>query len=141
MEQELTIKSSRNAGRLKLSESNEAGSGRSAEYLRVSLEDHQMSASCSRVYLYERHGLAAFFVDLASQWKGWAGEKKWNSVEDDFGLSCTSDGLGHVALRVKLKSGLDDDDWFVQTVIYIDSGQLEELAVNVKAFLYSERAS
>jgi hypothetical protein len=30
---------------------------------------------------------------------------------------------------------LYEDDWCVQTVIHIDAGQLEELALKVKAFL------
>jgi hypothetical protein len=85
--------------------------------------------------------LAAFFADLDAQWKGWVGEKEWHSVEDDFALSCTSDGLGHAALRVMLKSGLYEDDWCVQTVIHVDAGQLEDLAAKVKTFLHVERAS
>ena len=138
---ELTIKSSRSAGKLKLSEPKPPGSSHPVEYLRVSLEDREIAASSARVYIYEPFGLAAFFDELASHWKGWGGEKEWHSVEDDFALWCTSDGLGHAALRVMLKSGLYEDDWCVQAVIHVDAGQLEDLAVKIKAFLHAERAS
>jgi hypothetical protein len=141
MVEELTIKSSRSAGKLKLSEPKPPSSSHPVEYLRVSLEDREIVASSSRVYIYEPYDLAAFFDELASHWKGWAGEKEWHSVEDDFALSCTSDGPGHAALRVTLKSGLYEDDWCVQAVIHVDAGQLEDLAAKVKAFLHAERAS
>ena len=136
MEQELTIESSRSGGELRLSWSHQTGVRYRTQYLNVSLEDCELAAARSRIYVYEPNDLLRFFAELASQWKGWAGEKEWNSVEGDLGLSCTSDSLGHVAMRVKLKSGIDQDDWCVQTVIHIDAGQLEELALIVKAFLY-----
>jgi len=137
MDDELTIKSSRSAGKLKLSEPKPPGSRHPVEYLRVSLEDHEIAASSAQVYIYEPFDLAAFFDGLARHWKGWAGEKEWRSVEDDFALSCTSDGLGHVAMRVTLKSGLYEDDWCVQALIHVDAGQLEDLAAKVKAFLHA----
>jgi hypothetical protein len=141
MGEELTIKSSRSAGKLKLSEPKPSGLSHRIQYLRVSVQDHEIAASSSRIYIYEPYNLAAFFEELASDWKGWAGKKEWSSVEGDFVLSCTSDGLGHVAMRVTLKSGLYEDDWCVQAVIHVDGGQLEELAVKAKAFLHAERAS
>jgi len=58
----------------------------------------------------------------------------------DFSFSCTL-MVGHVAMRVRLKSGLYEDDWCVQALIYVDGGQLEELALKTKAFLHAERAS
>ena len=142
MEHELTIKSSRSGGQLGLSWSKQTGMRQPSQYLHVSLEDCDLIASCSRIYVYEPNDLLRLFEELASQWKGWAGKKEWSSVEGDFGLSCTSDGLGHVAMRVKLKSGIDKDDWSVpKGCIHIDAGQLEELAFNKKGFLYSKHAS
>jgi len=141
MEQELTIKSSRSGGELRLSWSHQTGGRHSSQYLNVSLEDCELAASRSRIYVYEPNDLLQFFAELASQWKGWTGEKEWNSVEGDLGLSCTSDGLGHVAMRVKLKSGIDQDDWCVQTVIHIDAGQLEELALKSKRFFIDSNAA
>jgi len=137
----VTIKSSRSKGELKLSEPNPPGSRYPIEYLRVSLRDREIAASSSRVYIYEPFSLAAFFDDLAACWKGWEGEKRWESVEQDFTLSITADGLGHVAMKVILKSGPYEDDWCVQSVIHVDAGQLEEIAATVKKLLHVERAS
>jgi hypothetical protein len=141
MDAELTIESSRSAGRLKLSEPSPPGLGHPVEYVRVSLRDRDIAASSSRIYLYEPDDLVAFFEELASEWKGWSGKKEWSSVEEDFSLSCIFDVLGHVAMRVTLKSGVYEDHWSVQAVIHVDSGQLADLAVKAKAFLHAERAS
>jgi len=138
---EVTIKSSRSAGELKLSEPKPPGSRHLVEYLRVNLKDREIAASSSQVYIYEPYALAFFFDDLAAQWKGWEGEKLWHSVEEDFALSCTSDGLGHVAMKVTLKSGPYKDDWCVQAIIHVDAGKLEELASKVKEFLHVQSAS
>lgn len=140
MADSVTIKSSRSAGKLRLSEPQPQSLRYPVEYLRVSIEDRDIAASSSRVYIYEPHDLAAFFDELAANWKGWEDEKQWHSVEADFALSSTYDDLGHAALRVTLKSGLYEDDWCVQAVIYVDAGQLEDLAAKVNAFLHVERA-
>jgi hypothetical protein len=137
MRDELTIKSSRSQGTLKFSVREPPN--RSAEYIRVSLEDRELAASTSRIYLYQPDDLVAFFEELAREWKGWKGVKEWKSVEGDFALSGTADGLGVVALRVTLKSGPYEDDWCVQTVIHVDAGQLEDLAVKARAFLHAPR--
>ena len=137
----VTIKSSRGAGELKLSEPRPPSAGYPVEYLRVSLQDKEIAASSSKVYIYEPFGLAALFDDLAANWKGWEGVKERSSVEGDFALSCTSDGLGHVAVEVMLKSGVCEDDWRVKAVIHVEAGQLKELAARVKQFLHVKRAS
>lgn len=137
----VTIKSSRSAGKLKLSEPKLPSACYSVEYLRVSLKDKEIAASSSKVYIYEPYDLATFFEDLAASWKGWEGVKEWHSVEEDFALSCTSDGLGHVAMEVTLKSGVYEDDWCVKAVIHVEAGQLEEIAAQVKQFLHVSRAS
>jgi hypothetical protein len=134
MGDELTIKSSRSSGKLKFSERQPPN--RPVEYILVSLEDREFAASTSRIYLYQPDDLVAFLDELAREWKGWQGEKEWKSVEGDFALSGTADGLGVVALRVTLKSGPFEDDWCVQTVIHVDAGQLEDLAVKARAFLH-----
>lgn len=100
-----------------------------------------MAASSAKVYIYEPYDLAAFFDDLAANWKGWEGEKQWHSVEHDFALNCTSNGVGHVAMSLTLKSGPYEDDWSVKAVIHIDAGQLEEIALKVKGLLHVKGAS
>ena len=140
MGDELTIRSSRSAAKLKFTERQPPPSlNHPAEYIRVTLEDRELAASSSRIYLHESYGLVAFFVELADEWKGWAGEKEWASLEGDFALSATANGLGLVALRVTLKSGLHENDWCVQAVIHIDAGELEHLAAKTRAFLQGGR--
>jgi hypothetical protein len=137
----VTIKSSLSAGELKLSEPKPPSTRYPVEHLRVSLKDKESAASSSKIYIYEPSGLGVFFEDLVANWKGWEGVKEWSSVEGDFVLSCTSDGLGHVAMEVMLKSGVYEDDWCVKAVIHVEAGQLEGIAAKVKQFLHVERAS
>ncbi|MBA2502119.1 MAG: hypothetical protein H0V27_04480 [Pyrinomonadaceae bacterium] len=141
MVDEVTIKSSRSAGELKLSDPKPPGSRYPVEYLRVSLKDKDIAASSAKVYIYEPHSLALLFEELTASWKGWEGAKEWSSVEGDFSLSCKSDGLGHVAIEVTLKSGLYEDDWRVKAVVHVDAGILDEIARKVSQFLHVERAS
>ena len=141
MVDEVTIKSSRGAGELRLSEPKPPGSRRPVEYIRASLKDKDIAASSAKIYIYEPHGLAAFFEDLSVGWRGWEGAKEWSSVEGDFTLLCKSDGLGHIAMLVTLKSGPYEDDWCVQSVIHLDAGQLDETAGRVRRFLHVQRAS
>ena len=81
MVNEVTIKSSRSAGELKLSDPKPPGSRYPVEYLRVSLKDKDIAASSAKVYIYEPHSLALLFEELAASWKGWEGAKEWSSVE------------------------------------------------------------
>lgn len=140
MVDEVTIKSSRSAGELKLSDPKPPGTRHPVEYLRVSLKDKDIAASSAKIYLYEPHSLAAYFEELAAGWKGWQGVKQWSSIEGDFSLSCKSDSLGHTALEVMLKSGLYEDDWCVKAVIHVDAGKLDEIAGRICRFLHVERA-
>ena len=139
MVDEVTIKSSRSAGELKFSEPKPPGRSRVVEYCRVSLKDRDIAASSARVY--DPAGVVMLFDDMAAHWRGWEGEKQWSSVEDHLALSCTSDGLGHVAMDVTLKSGPYDDDWGVRAIIHVEAGQLEELAANVRLFMHVQGAS
>ena len=60
MVDELTIKSSRSAGKLKFSEPKPPGSSHPVEYLRVSLEDREIAASSARIYIYEPYRFGRF---------------------------------------------------------------------------------
>ena len=73
---------------------------------------------------------------MAAKWKGWKGEKAWNSIEEDFSIVATTDRLGHIALKIELRSGPYDEDWAIEARIYIDAGQIEEIASSVKKFLH-----
>ena len=132
--QSVLIKSFSGSDELQLSEQEGLLRPEGSEYYRVALKATDLTAS-AKVYAFEPHGaLAQYFADLAAHWTGWNGEKKWCSLEGEFTLSCKSDGCGHVAMEVALKSGLYKDDWSVQVMINVDAGQLEEIASNIKLF-------
>jgi hypothetical protein len=52
-----------------------------------------MSASVN-AYAHGYHLLPRFFDGLAKEWRGWTGEKTWDSVESHIALKATADRLG-----------------------------------------------
>jgi hypothetical protein len=72
--------------------------------------------------------LVAFFEDLARNWRGWTGEKTWESLEHHLTLTATTDRLGHVYLRAALRDIDDPSDWRAATTLLIEAGQLDALA-------------
>ena len=78
--------------------------------------------------------LGLLFRRMADDWRGWDGEREWASIEGLFDLTATHDGLGHVSLRVRLRSGLYDEDWNAGGVIWLDAGGLSKLAREAAAF-------
>ena len=128
------IKSSSNSIELQLSEQEGLSRPEGSEYYRVALKAKNLIAS-AKIYAFEPHSeLAQYFSDLAVHWKGWNGEKKWNSLEREFTLSCTSDSQGHIAMEVELKSRVNEEYWSVLVEVNVDAGHLEEIASNVKRF-------
>jgi uncharacterized protein DUF6228 len=81
--------------------------------------------------------LSEFFDDLAKNWRGWKGAKKWEAYEGGLGLSCTSDRLGHITVTVELREG-SPERWLVRGEVPLEAGQLERLATEMRAF-YSYR--
>jgi hypothetical protein len=124
------IKCSRTYDELELSEREGLRRTDGSEYFRVAIRSHNLSASI-QVYAWNPFGsrLEQFFEDVAANWRGWDGEKKWTSLEGELSLVCTSDSLGHIAIEVTLYDG-----WSVRHVFYVDAGQLEQLASDIKNF-------
>ena len=81
------------------------------------------------------HTLGVFFRRLSDDWRGWDDERTWASIEGAFDLAATHDGLGHVALRVRIRSCQHDDEWTVSGVLLLDAGQqLARVARRAVAF-------
>ena len=59
-------------------------------------------------------------------------KKKWTSLEGELNLVCTADRLGHIAIEATLFEGFDG--WSVRNTFYVDAGQLEQLASDMKKF-------
>jgi hypothetical protein len=68
------------------------------------------------------------FDDLAANWKGWDGEKKWSSLEGELHLSAKTDQWGHIFLNVLIHVRNGYDDWDLSSELSIEPGQLDTLA-------------
>jgi hypothetical protein len=77
--------------------------------------------------------LANFFDDLAESWRGWEGEKVWESYEGGMSLRCTSDRLGHITVAVELREGLPTV-WEARGDVPLEAGQLDRLAAEMRSF-------
>lgn len=130
----ILLKSSRGYDELQLSESEGLRQAEGSEYFLFTLRSHNLLAS-TRVYAFMPYGsMQQFFEDIAVNWKGWKGEKKWSSLEGELSFVCTSDDLGHVAIEVALSARLYEDGWEVRNVLYVDAGQLTGIAAQITKF-------
>jgi hypothetical protein len=71
---------------------------------------------------------AEFFLAMARDWRGWEGERTIESREGQLRLACSADKLGHVSVRVTLRGDPAGSDWRAEDTLYLDAGQLDELA-------------
>jgi hypothetical protein len=90
-----------------------------------------------RVYAYCPHGdFRHVFDEMASQWRGWPGEKRWSSLEGEIRLACTHDGLGHIEIRIDLETEpRAPSNWRAMGTILVEAGQLDRLARMAARFL------
>jgi hypothetical protein len=112
------------------------------DYLDVTLNSTGLRAS-TRIYNVEYRGdvstLLAFFLDVAGNWRGWPGEKRWESIESDLKLTCTSTSLGSINVCVELYSHMADPFiWDVRHTLMLESWQLDELAARAEKFFRYE---
>lgn len=129
----MIIKCCKNDGELEFSEKEGLSRPDGKEYFRVAIRSQHLS-SLTDVYAFDPFdsNLMRFFEDLAENWKGFDGEKSWSSLEGEFSLSCMSDSLGHFALEVTIRN--IEDTRYARKTIYIESGQLEKIAGEVRNF-------
>ena len=123
------LRSARNGGRLEVGHV-----VRDRWLVTISLPGLGASAEVDAFAYDGEHTLALLFRRLADDWRGWEGERTWSSLEGDFDLAATHDGLGHVALQVRLRSGPYAEDWLLTSTIWLDAGQLNALARDAAAF-------
>ena len=103
----------------------------------VSLSGPDLSASARADYggYYPAGRVAAFFDDLALNWRGWTDEKTWRSSDDQLRFAASHDGLGHVTLRATLRDrDWPGEVWTVELLLRVDAGALEAIASDVAAF-------
>jgi hypothetical protein len=74
------------------------------------------------------------FEYMAKNWKGWSDELMFQTLENDFKISATSDLLGHVKLNIRIEEESISESWKSVVTINIDSCQLENIAQEMRAF-------
>ena len=106
---------------------------------RVRVMDHNLSA-VGQVYAgYAPAHPVPLFTEMARHWSGWSGELSWESLEGELALRCNHDRLGHISIRVELRSGPMEVDWRVTAVIMAEAGQLEDIALRAAQFFGQPR--
>ena len=102
----------------------------------VRLEVPNLAASGHRVdAAYGPAGaLARYFASLASDWRGWTGERAWQAVDGTLRFTATHDGLGHIALQVHLHEGVWLDAWQARATLNLEAGALDALAADAARF-------
>ncbi|MFJ4268678.1 DUF6228 family protein [Paenarthrobacter nicotinovorans] len=66
-------------------------------------------------------GLLSFFEELASNWRGWDGEKNFDSIEGDFRLAAKHDG--HIRLALELRESDRSTPWTANGELTLDPGE------------------
>ena len=82
-------------------------------------------------YMFE--GFGEFFESLATDWKGWKGERKWDSMEGELSLKATTDRTGHVYLSIELRDGAPPR-WETTANLVLEAGQLDRIARSGRDF-------
>jgi hypothetical protein len=103
------------------------------DYIEVTVTGSGLAASAKVAQIGGGDGLHHYWADLSENWRGWSGEKVWQSYEGDLMFSATCDRTGHVTMKLILARGTAWK-WKIQTVIAIEAGQLERLAASAFAF-------
>lgn len=129
----MIIKCCKSKSELEFSEREGLGQPVGREYFRVTIKSNHLS-SFTDVYIFDPFvsHLVYFFEDLARNWKGFDGEKKWSSLEGEFSLVCTADKTGHFELEATIRN--IEDTRCARKSIFIESGQLEGIVLEARKF-------
>lgn len=83
--------------------------------------------------------LARFLTELAADWRGWRGERTYESLEHDLQLTATHDG--HIQLAVQLQETSAPDGWSAAGTVQLDPGEeMTRAALDVAALLSPSEA-
>ncbi|HVF46551.1 MAG TPA: DUF6228 family protein [Pyrinomonadaceae bacterium] len=128
----MIIQGSDGSAQLELSEPEGLLKPDGREYYRVTLRDEGLVASM-KVYAFvpTAESLDRFLRAIAENWRGWSDEKRWSSLEGEFRLACTHDGLGHIRFEATLDSPVG---WFVSSRVTVAAGDLDHIAIEAARF-------
>ncbi|MEV4951834.1 DUF6228 family protein [Paenarthrobacter nitroguajacolicus] len=100
-----------------------------SEYLIVTADLDGLRAS-KRVYNFDGwSALLSYFEELERHWRGWDGDKNFDSLEQDFRLTAKHDG--HVRITFEIEDFDPPNPWTAKGVITLDPG--EELTAAVES--------
>jgi len=98
------------------------------------LAAHSVTARV-KVYDHVPTRFHEFFVGLAENWKGWPGERHYESLEPMLKLSARHNGKGVAEFTVLLRAGASTTfDWSVSQRLSIELGQLQRIAEAAREF-------
>lgn len=130
----LTIKSANGSASLTLAKREPLDSSTEIVHFTVMLSHDNLTAS-ARVYAYMCSGLSELFQGVAQNWQTFTGPESWSSLECEFAIEITHDGLGHFNLRVSLDSQSGDPDWELVSNVMIETSQLDRVATDIRSFI------
>jgi hypothetical protein len=81
---------------------------------------------------------AAFFADIASNWRGWDGEKAWRAAEGEYRLSATTDSTGHITVTVFLDRFAVPPTWNAVFSVLLEAEGVDGLAARASEFFAAE---
>ncbi len=112
------------------------------ESYHVRLENDVLKADIEidgRRYMNLNTGEEEFFAKLAKEWRGWLGQKTFETLEHDLQLIAVSDHTGHVKIQVRLTKFWPNET-IVSTSLTVYAGQLDDIARDARKF-FTRRAS
>ncbi|MDB5533892.1 MAG: hypothetical protein JWO28_2207 [Hyphomicrobiales bacterium] len=107
-----------------------------ASYL-VTLEGNDFSATTLVGNSEMGVSPARLFDEMVSEWTGWKGEKGWGALDGEMSMGATTDSLGHISLKVILDPKDGPPEWYARLTLVLESGHLEQLAAEARAFFSS----
>ena len=128
-------------GRSALTFSDPRGPGVAVDYLTVRIEGPGLSA-VRQVYAGWEEGftsLARYFSEMDASWRGWEGERVFESAEGDLRLSASHLG-SRVSIRVVLWESTEPLGWRAEAELEIEPGeQLTRMAADLTELLAGRR--
>jgi hypothetical protein len=94
---------------------------------RVEIRANGMVAHTTAFLAFDRPwNLAEFFAELAADWRGWAGERRWRALGGEMAIEASHDGRAHVLIAVTIKRPqltFVKDAWSARIVFTLDAGE------------------
>lgn len=81
--------------------------------------------------------LVRVFADMAAHWRGWSGEKSWESGDREVIMSFTHDGRAAVRVKLRVRNSMVST-WEVRGELELELGSLDTTVRDLAAYLRVE---